>query len=108
VGVETAYLTISLPAAHAQPADLGTWARSEWHIENRLHYVRDVTLREDAHQARTRNGPAVFATLRNTAIGFHHTNIAQATRYASHRPHEIIDAVTTRKPAVTRSNPTTQ
>jgi predicted transposase YbfD/YdcC len=102
---ETAYLTVSLPAEQAQPADLGTWARSEWHIENRVHYVRDVTLREDAHQARTGNGPAVFATLRNTSIGYHRTNgatnIAEATRRANHRPHDLIDAVT-------RSNPTTQ
>jgi predicted transposase YbfD/YdcC len=109
---EAAYLTISLPADQAQPADLGTWARSKWHIENRLHYVRDVTLREDAHQARTRNGPAAFATLRNTAIGHHHidgaANIAEATRRANHRPHDLIDAVTTRKPTVTRNNPTTQ
>jgi predicted transposase YbfD/YdcC len=99
---ETAYLTISLPADQAQPADLGTWARSEWHIENRLHHVRDVTFREDSHQARTGNGPAISATLRNTAIGYHHTNgatnIAEATRRANHRPHELIDAVTTGKP----------
>jgi hypothetical protein len=27
----------SLPAAHAQPADLQERARLEWHIENRLH-----------------------------------------------------------------------
>ncbi|WP_225854900.1 ISAs1 family transposase [Micromonospora sp. ALFpr18c] len=102
---ETAYLTVSLPAEQAQPTDLGTWARSEWHIENRLHHVRDVTLREDAHRARTGNGPAVFATLRNTSIGYHRTNgatnIAEATRRANHRPHDLIDAVT-------RSNPTTQ
>jgi len=102
---EMAYLVVSLPAEHAQPADLGTWARSEWHIENRLHYIRDVTLREDAHQARTGNGPAVFATLRNTAIGYHRsngeTNIARATRRANRRPNDLIDAVTT-------SNPTTQ
>ncbi|MFV2109626.1 ISAs1 family transposase, partial [Micromonospora sp. LOL_015] len=109
---ETAYLTVSLPADQAQPADLGTWARSEWHIENRLHHVRDVTFREDAHSARTGSGPAVFATLRNTAIGYHHvdgaTNIAEATRRASHRPHDLIDAVTTGKPAVTRGHPTLQ
>src|SRR6266511_679145 len=102
---EMAYLVVSLPAEDAQPADLGTWARSEWHIENRIHYVRDVTLREDAHQARTGNGPAVFAALRNTSIGFHRsngeTNIARATRRANHRPHDLVDAVT-------RSNPTTQ
>jgi len=34
---QTAYLVMSLPAAEAQPADLGGWARQEWHIENRLH-----------------------------------------------------------------------
>jgi predicted transposase YbfD/YdcC len=102
---EMAYMTVSLPAQDAQPADLGVWARLEWHIENRLHYVKDVTLREDAHQARTGNGPAVFAVLRNTSIGYHHgngeTNIARATRRANRRSHELIDAVT-------RSNPTTQ
>jgi predicted transposase YbfD/YdcC len=102
---ETAYLVVSLPAEQAQPADLADWARREWHIENRVHWVRDVTLGEDAHQARTRNGPAVFATLRNTAIGYHRsngeTNIARATRRAAHRPADLIDAVT-------RSYPTTQ
>jgi predicted transposase YbfD/YdcC len=102
---EMAYLVVSLPAEDAQPADLGTWARSEWHIENRVHYVRDVTLREDAHQARTGHGPAVFATLRNTSIGYHRsngeTNIARATRRANRRSTDLIDAVT-------RSNPTTQ
>ncbi|MFE9190295.1 hypothetical protein ACFYL6_11850 [Micromonospora sp. NPDC007208] len=68
---ETAYYTMSLPAILAQPVDLGAFARDEWLIENGLHHVRDVTFREDAHRARTRNGPAVFATLRNTAIGYH-------------------------------------
>ncbi len=75
-------------------------------------YVRDVTLREDAHQARTGNGPAVFATLRNTSIGYHRlngaTNIAEATREASHRPHHLITAVTTGKPNVTSGKATTQ
>jgi predicted transposase YbfD/YdcC len=102
---ETAYMTVSLPAEQAQPVDLGAWARSEWHIENKIHWVRDVTLREDAHQARTGNGPAVFATLRNTSIGYHRSNgernIARAARRADRRSTDLIDAVT-------RSNPTTQ
>ena len=102
---ETAYLVVSLPAEYAQPDQLQDWARLEWHIENRLHWVRDVTLREDAHQARTGNGPTVAAVLRNTAIGYHRsngeTNIARATRRANRRPNALIDAVT-------RSNPTTQ
>jgi predicted transposase YbfD/YdcC len=95
---ETAYLVITLPAADAQPVDLNRWARRHWHIENRLHWIRDVTFGEDAHQARTGNGPAVAAVLRNTAIGYHRgngeTNIARATRRANRRPDDLINAVT--------------
>lgn len=102
---ETAYLTVSLPAGQAMPRDLQTWIRRHWHIENKLHHVRDVTFREDLHQARTHNGPAVIATLRNTAIGWHRTtgatNIARATRKANRRSHDLITAVTS-------SYPTTQ
>lgn len=102
---ETAYLTVSLPAADAQPADLQHWIRRHWHIENMLHHVRDVTYREDLHQARTGTGPAVIATLRNTAIGYHRTNgdtnIARATRRANRRPHDLITTATS-------SYPTTQ
>jgi predicted transposase YbfD/YdcC len=98
---ETAYYTVSLPAEHAQPIDLQQWARREWQIEA-LHHIRDVTFREDLHQARTGTGPAVIATLRNTAIGFHHTNgdtnIARATRRANRRPHDLITAVTSNYP----------
>ena len=102
---ETAYLTVSLPAGHATARDLQIWIRRHWHIENKLHHVRDVTFREDLHQARTDNGPAVIATLRNTAIGWHRitgaTNIARATRQANRRSHDLITAVTS-------SYPTTQ
>jgi len=59
-----------------------------------------VTFHEDLHQARTGNGPAVIATLRNTAIGWHRStgaiNIARATRHANRRSY------------VTNSYPTTQ
>jgi predicted transposase YbfD/YdcC len=99
---ETVYYTVSLPAEHAQPTDLADWARREWLIENQVHHVRDVTFREDLHQARTGTGPAVMATLRNTAIGYHRTNgdtnIARATRRATRRPHDLITAVTSNYP----------
>ncbi|MET8352491.1 hypothetical protein [Micromonospora sp. NPDC005206] len=62
---EIAYLTVSLPAADAQPTDLQDWARREWLIENTVHHVRDVTFREDLRQARTVTGPAVMATPRS-------------------------------------------
>jgi predicted transposase YbfD/YdcC len=99
---ETAYLVTSLPAADAQPADLQHWARSEWLIENQVHNVRDVTFREDLHQARTGTGPAVMATLRNTAIGWHRingaTNITRANRRADRRSDDLIEAVTSSYP----------
>lgn len=99
---ETAYLVTSLPAADAQPADLQKWARAEWLIENQIHNVRDVTFREDLHQARTGTGPAIMATLRNTAIGWHRIhgepNIARANRRANRRSHDLITAVTSSYP----------
>jgi predicted transposase YbfD/YdcC len=99
---EAAYLTVSLPAGQALPVDLQIWIRRHWHIENRLHHVKDMTFREDQHQARTGNGPAVIATLRNTAIGYHRTagatNIARATRQANRRSHDLITTVTSRYP----------
>jgi predicted transposase YbfD/YdcC len=43
--------------------------REHWHIENRLHYVRDVTLGEDASQVRSGAAPEVLAALRNAVLG---------------------------------------
>jgi predicted transposase YbfD/YdcC len=45
-------------ASHA-----GIAIRSHWHIENTLHYTRDVTFQED--QSRIRCNPAVFARIRS-------------------------------------------
>jgi predicted transposase YbfD/YdcC len=42
--------------------------RGHWGIENRLHWVRDVTFDEDRSQVRKGKGPQVMATLRNLAI----------------------------------------
>lgn len=98
---ETAYLIVTLPAERAHPANLIDWARLEWMIENRSHYVRDCTLREDEQRATTGNGPAVFAVLRNTAIGYHRTtgetNIARALRRSARHTSDLIHAVTSTK-----------
>ena len=42
--------------------------RSHWCIENRSHWVRDVTYDEDRSQIRTGNAPRMMAILRNLAI----------------------------------------
>ncbi|MEV0168961.1 ISAs1 family transposase [Nonomuraea fuscirosea] len=83
----TVYAITSLPTWQASPADLATWIRGHWSIENKLHYVRDVTYGEDHSQARTGNAPRNMAALRNLAIGALRltgaTNLAQAIRHLS-------------------------
>jgi predicted transposase YbfD/YdcC len=77
------YIT-SLPADRADPEQLGNLARDHWAIENKLHWVRDVTFGEDGSTIRTGNAPRVMATLRSTAISLHRingaTNIKAALR----------------------------
>jgi hypothetical protein len=81
---EVAYAITNLSRRKATPRQLARLLRDHWHIENRLHYVRDVTYREDLSRVRTGSGPRVMASLRNIAIGIHRlygeTNIAHATR----------------------------
>ena len=47
---------------------LAAWIRGHWEIENKLHWVRDVTCQEDKSLVRTGNAPRVMATLRSLAI----------------------------------------
>jgi predicted transposase YbfD/YdcC len=60
--VEVVYLITS--DRGADPATLAAWVRSHWEIENRLHWVRDVTYQEDKSLVRTGNAPRVMASLR--------------------------------------------
>lgn len=94
---ETAYCITSLAPAQAGPARLGALVRGHWEIENRVHWVRDVTYDEDRSQVRTGAAPQVMASLRNLAISAFrlagHTNIAAALRWAArdyHRPLTIL------------------
>lgn len=66
--VEVGYYITSLGRDRADATRLGKLIRSHWGIENRLHYVRDMTLGEDACRVRKGSGVAVMAALRNTAI----------------------------------------
>jgi hypothetical protein len=43
-------------------------SRGHWSIENRLHWVRDVTFDEDRCRIRKGAGAQVMASLRNLAI----------------------------------------
>lgn len=66
---EIALAITNAPADRATPADLHTNVRQHWGIENKSHYVRDTTWREDHHQAWVKNGPYSMAILRNLVLG---------------------------------------
>jgi hypothetical protein len=72
------------------PCELLRLVREHWHIENRLHYVRDVTLGEDASQVRSGAAPEVLAALRNAILGLlrQHgwSSIAEALRHFAWSP----------------------
>jgi len=59
---EVAYSVANSVSSARQAA---TAIRGHWHIENTLHYSRDVTFRED--HSRIRHNPGVFARLRSFA-----------------------------------------
>lgn len=65
----TVYVITSLDAREAAPQHLAGYVRGHWTIENKVHWVRDVTFREDASRVRTGSRPRVMATLRNLAAG---------------------------------------
>ena len=54
--------------------------RGHWGVENRNHYVRDVTMREDA--SRIRRNPGIFARLRSFTLNIlrknNITNVSEA------------------------------
>jgi predicted transposase YbfD/YdcC len=66
--VEVLYGITSLTEQEADAARLLQIVRDHWRIENCLHYVRDVTLREDACRVRSGSAPQVLAALRNVVV----------------------------------------
>ena len=90
--VEVAYLITS--SRDADPATLACWVRSHWEIENRLHWVRDVTYGEDNSLVRTGHAPRVMASLRSLAISVlrldGHANIAAANRHHARDPQRTL------------------
>jgi predicted transposase YbfD/YdcC len=69
VSKDEALMLTSRNAEKMTAADLCRHTRDHWGIENKNHYVRDTTYREDQCQAWTGEGPHALASLRNLAIG---------------------------------------
>lgn len=66
--VEVSHGITSLSVERADARALLGLVRSHWRIENQLHYVRDVTLGEDACRVRKGAAPQVLAALRNAVV----------------------------------------
>ena len=78
---ETALYLSNRPIRARKAADA---VRKHWGIENKQHYTRDVTLREDA--SRIRRNPGIFARLRSFAyniLRFNQSDTIAQDRYAA-------------------------
>jgi predicted transposase YbfD/YdcC len=87
---EFAYGMTSLTTTRLPPTDLLALIRAHWHIENRSHWRRDVTLGEDACRVTLGQTPQVLATLNNTVLALvdrlRLPNLAAAIRLFAAQP----------------------
>ena len=92
--VEVEYAMTSLKPEEADAQRLSELVRDHWAIENQLHYVRDVTLGEDACRVRRGSAPQVLAALRNAVIhllsGLRAASHAAAIRRLNAQPNEAL------------------
>jgi hypothetical protein len=93
--VEVEYAMTSLRPEEAGAKRLSDLVREHWGIENGLHYVRDVTLGEDACRVRRGSAPQVLAAVRNAIIhllaGVDAPSHAAAIRRLNARPMEALN-----------------
>ena len=54
----------------AGPERILSLNRDHWVIENKVHYVRDVSMSEDASRIRKGEGPRMMAIFRNLTLSF--------------------------------------
>ena len=84
---EVAYLISSMDHQRYAPEVFLKLNRTHWWIENKLHYVRDVTMGEDACRVHSGSAPQILAGIRNATIALlrreNWTNIAAALRHCS-------------------------
>jgi predicted transposase YbfD/YdcC len=94
---ETQYAVTSVPPEKADAQRLQALWRGHWGIENRLFWVRDVTMGEDASRIRKGHGPQILTGFRNAAIGYLRrigvTNIAAGLRHFAYRVDHLLSTL---------------
>jgi hypothetical protein len=95
--IETVCAITSLGPEEASAQRLLGMARGHWEIENRLHWIRDMSLGEDDCRVRTGEAPQILAALRNTVLRLMRssglTEIAAALRRHAAKPVEALRLV---------------
>lgn len=96
---EYAWVITSRAEEKMTTADFHDHVRGHWSIENKSHYVRDTTWREDAHIIVNQNAARAIATLRNISaslLRFHdHNNISRATQWVCRKPARALTILAT-------------
>ena len=91
---EVVYGVTNLPRKKANAARLLALQQAHWHIENRLHYRRDVTLGEDACQVRMAGAPEALAALNGGVLALmdwlHVSHVASQMRHFCAHPVEAL------------------
>jgi predicted transposase YbfD/YdcC len=92
---DIAYGLTSLTAQQTSPPHLLTLVRQHWHIENRNHWRRHVTLGEDACLVTTGQVPHVLAALNNAVLALvdflKRPHLAATLRYFNAFPDKALD-----------------
>jgi hypothetical protein len=88
-GVEAMHETMFYISSRSVEArQLGEWMRAHWQIENRLHWGKDVVLKEDAAPMCSGHAPENMAILRTIAVNLLRLNgfasITKGIRAISH------------------------
>lgn len=71
---EICYGITSLRSNKVAPKRLLEYNRGHWCIENKVHYVRDVTMLEDYSRIRKGSGPRIMAIFKNIALNILRSN----------------------------------
>jgi len=91
---EVRYGLTSLSSSKASPERLMKIVRSEWGIENGLHYRRDVTFQEDATRMTRKTAGRTMAIINNLVSNLlaiqDFGNFAQARRFFDARPQQAL------------------
>lgn len=95
---QTLYGITSLAPEQADAQAILTFIQQHWTIENKLHWVKDVTLDEDHCQLRTGRTHHLMALFRNLALSLlrlnHYHNIASSLRTLAAQPDSALELVT--------------